>query len=128
MMRRDREREPVPRDLRHRREILLRVVVHVPEHERDEHRHRDRREEERGAVGRRAPEGVDGNASSRAGPVVDDDRLPEAVAKGAGDQARGDVGLAAGGDGDEEPERLRARLRGRARRGGSGNCRREQQA
>ena len=128
MIRRHREAEPVPRDLGDRREILLRVVVDVLEHERDEHRHRDRREEERGAVGGRALEGVDRDASARAGPVLDHHRLPEALPEGVGDQARDDVRLPAGGDGHDDPDRLLRPALRVCGRGRSGRDDRQQQA
>src|SRR5262245_27106667 len=68
--------------------------------------------EQRVAVGRRADDCFGCQIRARAGPVLDHHRLPEPLGEPLRDQARGDVGGAAGGKPDEQAYRTaRIRLR-----------------
>jgi hypothetical protein len=93
-------------DHRDRREILRRVVGR-PVREVHGDRERARGGEHDGvAVGRRLQRGVDADGAAGARPVVDDHRLPEALAKARREDARDGVGAAARRKGDDETHGL----------------------
>ena len=100
------ERELEVGDLRDRREVRQRVVRQLREHHRREHGDDDRRQHQHAAVGRRVLHRLGDDPAAGAGPVLDHDRLLQLVLHAVGDQPRGDVGRAAGGEADEQPHRL----------------------
>ena len=68
-------------------------------------------DEQRLAVGRRLLHDLRGDDAARAGPVVDDHRVAEALRELVGHRARHDVGRAAGAVGNDEAQRfLRERI------------------
>src|SRR3984957_2770272 len=90
---------------RDRREILDAVERHLGE-ERVVHRvHAHRVEQERVAVGRGARDGCGADVAGGAGAVLDQDRLAERLIEMSADDARQDVGRAAGRERDDEGER-----------------------
>ena len=107
VIRPDGEDKRVPRDLGDRGEVLRWVVAEVTEDERRQHGHDDRRQQERGAVGCGVFERFRSDASGGAGPVLDDDRLPDGLPDTVGEQARSEVCRAARGHRNEDPDRAR---------------------
>ena len=122
----DRERELEVGDLRDRREIHQRVVRRLREHHRREHGDDDRRQHQDASIGRRVLHRLGDDPSAGAGPVLDHDRLLQLVLHAVGDQPRGDVGRAAGGEADEQPHRLvdlgERGSRGERQGGRAGKC------
>jgi hypothetical protein len=93
-------------DLCDRREVGDRVVRQLREHQRREHRNDDRRQHQHAAVGGRILDRLGDDPAARAGAVLNHHRLLQLVLHAVGDQPRGDVGRAAGGEADEQPHRL----------------------
>ena len=62
-------------------------------------------------------EGVDGDKAVAAGTVLDDDRLPPALREPVRQQARTDIGAAAGAKGQNETDRPGRPVRGGRRSG-----------
>ena len=85
------------------------------------------RHHERIAVGRRFGRKLGRNRPAGAGPILDDDRLSERNVQFLADDARGDIGAAAGRRGDYHADRLGRILRGGLRRRGKRNEQSEQQ-
>ena len=85
------------------------------------------RHHERIAVGRRFGRKLGRNRPAGAGPILDDDRLSERNVQFLADDARGDIGAAAGRRGDYHADRLDRILRGNLRRRGKRNEQSEQQ-
>jgi hypothetical protein len=101
----------------HRREVLDRIVGEVAAKRRID---RDRaycREEQRVAVGIGLRDVLGRDRAVRARPVLDDDGLAKQSPQTLGQEARDEIGSAAGGEGHHEPDRAtRILLRLRALR------------
>ena len=82
-------------DQRYRREILQRIVGRLAADERRDDEGAAGREQDGVAVGLRLGDEVGADASIAAGPVVDDDRLPQALMHAGRELARDDIGAAA---------------------------------
>ena len=105
------------RELRQRFEVVDRIVVErLVDVLVDRHR-RDRRDQQRIAVGRRGLHRLHADASGGAGAVLDDDRAVERGVHLVGDQPREGVARAARRERKDDADRLAADLR--VRRGTS---------
>ena len=109
---------------RHMGELLDRVVGLLGHGERADRQRRAVRQHQRVAVGRGAHHVLPAQRAAGAGLVVDDHRGAQRLAQRLGDDARDDVAGAAGGEGDDDADRLvriggqRGRRGQRAQRGG----------
>ncbi|MCY1244225.1 hypothetical protein D9M72_572880 [compost metagenome] len=87
-----------------RRQVLQRVVRHAREQARvDGQRHR--LQPDGVAIGRRLGDRVDADVAAGTGAVLHHDGAAEALGPGIRDQARGDVGAAAGGIRHDQADR-----------------------
>jgi hypothetical protein len=92
------------RDAGDRREITLQIELEVIK-ERRVDRVDGSHEKQRVTVGRRARDRFTGEIAGCAGPILDDHRLADPVGHLLRDQARHDVGRAAGGKAQDQPYR-----------------------
>lgn len=97
------------RDHRNRREILDRVVRQLAHHRRIDHMG-CRHQEQRVTVRRRARSHLRADRSTRAAAIVDDDRLAEHLDHFWDQDARDDIGVAARGERDDQPNGLLRKL------------------
>ena len=114
----------------HRHDILLRVIGHLLAHGEIGAEGARSAEPDGVAVGRRFRDRIDPDHGARTGLVLDHDRLLEDFGQLLPDQARENVVAAAGGEADDDPDRLVGIVRGgialrRCRLGGNGDQRRE---
>jgi hypothetical protein len=103
------DHELLHRHLRHRRQILERVVGHARaqagiDHVRGDH------DAERVAVGRGLGHRVGADHGARAGFVLDDHRLAPHLLHLGGDQPADDIGRAAGRERDDQTDGLDGKL------------------
>ena len=93
-------------DARDRRDVADEIEIELVV-ERRVDRVRERRQEERVAVGRRTHDRLGANIVAGARPVLDDEWLAEPLRQPLSHQAREDVGRAAGGKADDDAHRPR---------------------
>jgi hypothetical protein len=89
-----------------RREVLHRIERQVAIQRRPHAMRADGAEKQRVPVGRRLGRGLGANAPAGAGTVIDQHLLAEALADELADAACQHIGRAAGGEGDDQPQRL----------------------
>ena len=109
---------------RHRREVPDRIEGHLAEEARVDRERSRRAHQQRVAVGGALRDDVGADVAARAGPIVDQHLLREALGELLRDRARDDVGAAARRESDDEANRLggvglrRGRVRRRCRERG----------
>ncbi len=97
------------------RQVLERIVGQLHQMRRDGQRP-DRAEQQHAAIGRAARHQLVSDIAAGTAAVVDDDRLTEVVRQFLGDQSRGGIGGAAGGEAHHQSDRLAAGDRLRLRK------------
>ena len=89
----------------HRCKIFQRIVAEFGLHEGIDSKRPVRANQQRVAVGCRARHGFSANAAAGAAAVVDHDRLAEGTRNSLADQAPDDVGITAGSERHNQPDR-----------------------
>jgi hypothetical protein len=97
------------------------------EQELAEHQRLARNDAQRVAVGRGFRAGAGADVEGAAGPVLDDDRLAEALVQLVAERTHEDIAGAAGAGADDHPDRTVRVVLGGERRGGEAQrCRRHE--
>jgi hypothetical protein len=116
----DREHEFVRGQRGHRHQVLQRIEGHLAVKMRIDGDERVLPEQKRVAIGRRFGDQITRDVAVRAGAILDDHGLSEALGQPRTDHARRHVGRTARRNGHDDADGLR-RIRLRARRGGKQN-------